>query len=348
MYNIMTIYVLTLDWDKHIKTFEKSWNPSNTMNISKKLFASKRWGCRSVLVVFVFFFAALAIQSRGQIYTITSQNSSLQINLAGGLSNWTIDSVNQLNLQWFYYSVGAGPVYSIDSVAPWSVPTISHGSSPTLSETYANSIIGVTTRYTLQGQPAGSGQATLGTAITLNNTSAASQVYHFYQYSDFDLGGVSGNQNVQFNINGAASAYQVIQNGLGGVTLTGNVTALSGGVAIAPEEQAAIYNGSMFGLGNGNAAPTLNNTLTAGSGNVVYAYEWNVTLAAAGNLGSSLTISEAQAVVPEPSPVALISSGVLLIGLLCWHRWRQVQLPNLALISQCGKTRHNSSKPFTN
>ena len=37
----------------------------------------------------------------------------------------------------------------------------------------------------------------------INNLSGTAQIFHFYQYSDFDLGGVSGGQNVQFNINGA-------------------------------------------------------------------------------------------------------------------------------------------------
>jgi hypothetical protein len=54
---------------------------------------------------------------------------------------------------------------------------------------------------------------------------------------------------------------------------------------------------------------------------VVYAYEWDVILAASGNPGSSLTISEIQAVVPEPSSVALVASGMLVLALL--YRRRQ-------------------------
>lgn len=273
-------------------------------------------------------FAGTVVHSGAQIYTLTSQNSTLQINLAGGLSQWTIDGVNQLNQQWFYYSVGSGPVYSIDTIAPWSVPTISGGTSPTLTETYANSIISVKTKYTLQGQMSGTGKATLGDSITINNPTATAQTYHFYQYSDFDLGGVSGSQYVQFNPNGASTAYQVVQTGLAGVTLTGTVTALSGGTSIAPEEQAGIYDGTQFGLGNGNSAPLLNNTLPAGPGNVVYAYQWDVTLAASGNPGSSLTISEIQAVVPEPSSIALVASGMLVFVLL--YRRRQGGQRNFA------------------
>lgn len=262
--------------------------------------------------------------SSAQIYSLTSQNSSLQVNLAGGLSQWMIDGVNQLNQQWFYYSLGSGPVYSIDTIAPWSVPTITGGSVPTLTETYANSLISVKTKYTLQGQLAGSGKATLGDAITINNPTATSQTYHFYQYSDFYMAGASGGQYLQFSPNGATTAYQVVQSG--GATLTGTVTALSAGTSIVPGEQAGLYDGSMFGLVNGNPAPTLNNNLNAGPGDVVYAYEWDVTLAASGNPGSSLTISEIQAVVPnvpEPSSVALAASGMLVLAL--FRRCRQMR-----------------------
>jgi hypothetical protein len=265
-------------------------------------------------------FAGSVVQSGAQVYTLSAQDSSVQINLAGGVSQWMIDGVNQLNQQWFYYSVGSGPVYSIDTIAPWSTPTISHGSAPTLTETYANSTISFKIQITLQGQPSGSGRATLGDTITIKNLSATTQTYHFYQYSDFNLGGVAGDQYVQFNSNGAGTAYQVVQTGLAGATLAGTVTALSGGISISPEEQAGIYDGTMFGLVNGNPAPLLDNTLNAGPGNVVYAYEWDVTLAASGNPGSSMTISEIQA-VPEPSSVALAASGMLALALL--HRRRQ-------------------------
>jgi hypothetical protein len=269
-------------------------------------------------------FAGAMVQGSAQTYTLSSQDSSLQINLAGGgVSQWMIDGANQLNQQWFYYSVGSGPVYSIDTIAPWTAPTITGGTSPTLTETYANSFISVKAKFTLQGQPSGSGKATLGDAITINNLSANAQTYHFYQYSDFYLGGFSGNQNVQFNPSGATTAYQVVQTGLAGGTLTGTVTALSGGASVVPREQAGFYDGLNFGLGNGNAAPTLNNTLSAGTGNVVYAYQWDVTLAAYGSPGSSLTLSEIQAVVPEPSSVALVLSGML--ALAFYHRRRQAK-----------------------
>ena len=291
------------------------------MRLLRKPLTSRVWFCQNTLIAILF--AGTVVQCGAQIYTLATRDTSLQINLAGGVSDWTIDGVNQLNQQWFYYSVGSGLVNSIDTIAPWSTPTITTNlgkTQITLNETYANSTIGVGTQFSIQSSPVGSGMATLAQTLTISNPSATAQVVHFYQYSDFDLGGVSGGQNVQFSSNGSGQEYQVVQTGLTGPTLIGTVTAVGGGSSVQYEVQAGIYDGTQFGLGNGNSAPLLDNTLNAGPGNVVYAYEWDVTLAAAGNPGSSMTISEIQA-VPEPSSVALVASGMLVLALL--YRRRQ-------------------------
>jgi hypothetical protein len=263
-------------------------------------------------------FAGTVVQSEASIYTIGARDTSLQINLAGGLSQWTIDGVNQLNLQSLYYSVGSGPTASIYTIGIPSVPSITTNLSHTtvsLDTAYANSTIGVDTLFSLQSSPIGSGKATLAETFTINNLSATTQVFHFYQYSDFDLGGVSGGQNVQFTSNGSGQQYQVVQTGSGTI-LTGLVTAVTGGSFGQSELQAGLFDGNKFGLGSGNPV-TLDNTLTAGPGNVVYAYEWDATLAA----GSSITIGEIQTVVPEPSSVTLVASGMLALVLL--YRRRQ-------------------------
>ena len=77
--------------------------------------------------LFGLCFVGFVAQSRAQIITnLTSQNSSLQLNLGspgGGVSDWLVNGVNQLNQQWFYYSVGSGPVESIDTISSPSTPT---------------------------------------------------------------------------------------------------------------------------------------------------------------------------------------------------------------------------------
>jgi hypothetical protein len=101
----------------------------------------------------------------------------------------------------------------------------------------------------------------------------------------------------------------MIQTG-NGVTLNGQVNVP--GVTVG--EVAGLYDGTQFGLENGNTAPNFNSSVLSASGsNVDFGYEFEATLAPT----SSFVISEIQ-IVPEPTSVALVSVGLL--GLLGGRR----------------------------
>ncbi|HTY88894.1 MAG TPA: PEP-CTERM sorting domain-containing protein [Candidatus Acidoferrum sp.] len=295
-------------------------SPANERGTVKSFAASLTGRVRlAQATLAAILFAISVVSSPADLYTISARDTSLQIDTAGGLSQWLVDGVNQLNEQSFFYSIGSGAAASIYTIGLASAPTLTTNISKTiisLSTSYSDSTISVGTLFSLQSQPVGSGKATLASTLTINNLSATAQVFHFYQYSDFDLGGVSGGQNIQFSSNGSGQPYQVVQTDAFGRSLTGLITGVTGGTSAQTEVQAGYYDGTRFGLGGGGAV-TLNNTFTAGPGDVVYAYEWDATLAP----GSSLTISETQSVVvPEPSSLALGMSGVLA---LAWFRRRQ-------------------------
>src|ERR1700722_17686055 len=136
-----------------------------------------------------------AVQSKAQTYDISAANASLQIDLSGanaGLSDWTLSGVNQLEQQWFYYSIGSGPVESINMLTPSGTPSVS---SSSLSETYSSSTAFVNTSYSL-GSPV-SGASQLHTSILIQNLTGSTQTFHLYQYSDFDLNNILGGQSVQ-------------------------------------------------------------------------------------------------------------------------------------------------------
>jgi hypothetical protein len=271
---------------------------------------------QSTLIAILF--AGSVVQSEATTYNLSARDTSLQIDTASGLSQWMIDGANQLNKQWFYYSVGSGPVYSIDTIPLITSALIPAGNSPYVTAVYSNSIIKVTTTYTLVSQPNGSGKATLQDAISFQNTSATSQAFHFYQFSDFDLAGSSGSQYLQFY---GGNNNLFVQTSGAGIRLTNTISATWNGQLAATRAQAGINDGTQFGLANGNPYPTLDNTTLTASGNVCFAYEWDLNLAAAGSAGSSLSLSEIQAVVPEPSSLTLVVSGMLALALL--YRRRQ-------------------------
>jgi len=250
-------------------------------------------------------FAASAISGNAQELSVP--NSSLSVGTtSGGVFTWNANGAQQMDEQTFFYSVGSGTLNSISSI---SSGTTTAQTSSSLTEKYANSTLSLTTGYSL-GQ-SGSG-ANLSTSISLQNLSGTSQTFHFYQFSYFDLGGSFSGQNVQFLE--TTVPYEVVQTASGG-GLTGTISALAGGGLASVEETAGVYNGSDFGLASGNPAPTFTDSPLSASGNVDFAYEISATLAA----NSSITISELQT-VPEPSTVALVSSGLIGAGLLRWRR----------------------------
>ena len=272
------------------------------------------WGWKGQAAIVAMLLAASFVQSQAQVTNLTSGSTSLQITLGGpnaGLSDWLVGGVNQLGYQWLYYSVGASAVSSIDTISPFTAPTFVNAQpNPFLTETYANSTLSVKTTYQLQGSSSASGSAGLQTTINLQNLSGSTQTFHLYQYSDFDLGGVLGNQTVQFA--GTGMPYQVTQTGpVGSGPLKGSISALGATV----EEIAGIEGTNLLGLFPGSQAPTYNDSsLTAGPGDVAYAYEIDITLSA----NQSLTVSELQT-VPEPSTMALIFVGTLSFG-VCYGR----------------------------
>ncbi len=277
------------------------------MKIHKMSFARKTGNFK--LTFFALAIAGLVVQCEAQSYTITNKNSALDINVAsgpGGVNNWKIDGVDQLNLQWFYYRVGnVGPEYPIESIN--GTPTVSSGSR-SLTVTYANSSYSVRTLYSLSGGNVGSGTSYLDETITINNTSASPLNFHFFQYSDFNIGGVTGGQSVQFFQNPSGLSYYNIQSG-GSRSVNETVTPAS-------HFEAALYNQTLASLTDGSPT-TLNDNLSAGPGNVTFAYQWDFTLAA----GGSFQIQKLIGVVPEPSSMALVSSGLL--GLALFGRQRK-------------------------
>jgi hypothetical protein len=278
--------------------------PSEPMKINK---AFDRCGGAFKGAFFAILLTVPVIQSQAQ--TLTVGSTSLQVNLgpSAGLSNWTIDGVNQLDYQWFYYSVGSGAIASIDSIGSPGVPEIINSSSTAiLNETYTGTTVGATALFELEGASSASGSAKLATTITLKNLGSTAQTFNLYQFSDFDLGNTPGNQNVQFA--GTGAPYQVTQTGIaGGGPLVGTLNA---GFATVGEA-AGIEDGNQLGILSGNANPNLNSTSLSATGAVDFAYEISETL----NPNQSIIISELQS-APEPSTTMLVLPGILAFGLL--------------------------------
>ena len=63
--------------------------------------------------------ALQVLNTEAQTYTLTDGNSSVSLTpgSAIGMNNWTVDGQNQLNQQWFYYSVGNASIAAARAIA---------------------------------------------------------------------------------------------------------------------------------------------------------------------------------------------------------------------------------------
>ena len=267
------------------------------MKICKKSFAC---GVRLYQVVLTaILFAGLAIQSEATIYTVSSIANGITYSASydsslNGLTAWSANGANQLDLQSLYYSESGGPVSQLMS------PSVALNGSASLTATYSVSgVVSAADTITLNGN-------TLVESIKVKNLSSAASTFSLFQYSDFVLGNASGSQTLNMTVLNSSQA-SANQSG-GGVALQW-LGQLTGGAV----EVQANNSGVPFGPFNGTAT-ALNNTPLSVLGNAVFGYEFDAINLAAGN---SFTVSETAAlVVPEPSPVTLVALGMFAVATL--------------------------------
>ena len=258
----------------------------------------------SVLVV---AFAGFDSQTQAQVITFQNLNTSMAVNVtpgSAGMNSWFVDGVNQATAQWVYFRVGAaGPQHPIDFL---SSPTVAASPTNSLDVTYDNGSYSARVVYTLTGGAPGSGSSQLSESIIFNNHSGANLDLHLFDYSDFDLGGIDNNQNLQWVHKGVVPpTTNSFSQTMGSLSLTSTVTASSSN----PTFYEANATGSTLSNLLSGTAYTLNNQASA-FGDVTGALEWDVTLANNG----ALTISKVVNLqVPEPSVAALLGLGLFLL-----------------------------------
>ena len=159
----------------------------------------------------------LGTSARGAV--LTDGNSTVTINPSSptGVSDWTVNGVDQLNRDWFWYRL-SGAALSIDTI---SAPVVTPTGTTMLTTTYLNNQINLTISYALLGGTPGSGSSQLSIQFAVQNLSTAGPLT-FYNYGDFSLGG--GPHNVQMGLNGSGKFNEALVTAANGNTLDVNVT----------------------------------------------------------------------------------------------------------------------------
>ncbi len=146
--------------------------------------------------------ALLPASSIAQTITMDDQGSTAVINTGGGPGNlgmnaWTVmGGANQLNQQWFWYSVGGGLAQPVNAIGGLSISTNNVGPNGLndVTVTYANLQLSVNVEYVLSGNGPSSGSADLTEYLWIDNNTANPFSLSFYQYSNFNL--LQNNNNV--------------------------------------------------------------------------------------------------------------------------------------------------------
>jgi len=232
------------------------------------------------------------------------------------MSNWYVDNQNQLAQQWFWYRIGATALGNPDApINSLSAAIVTQPGLNSLKTTYQNAQLRITVNYSLFGQDPGTGGADMAENIQIKNISANPYELHFFQYSDFNLDGTPGGDNVALSIDSGSGLYSGAIQTKNNISLTETVQ--TGVVPFASHGEAGYFNSTLVNLGT---SYNLNDNVSAGPGDVTWALQWDFTLAP----GAQISISKDKLIsgvqVPEPTTLGL---GFVGISLLSWHARRR-------------------------
>ena len=224
-----------------------------------------------------------------------------------GMDQWTVNGVNHLFNQWFWYRVGSGgPENRINTLPQTFRQTFdlnANGQDDALTIQYNNGSIFMETKFSLQGGTALSGVSDVAEQIKIVNVGNTTLPFHFFQYCDFDLNNdiVDDSASIQnpplFN-----TAFQI----------DGPTTIAESVVTPTPSRhEVNIYPTTINLLDDAASYDLNNNSGPLGPGRLDYtwAFQWDFVLAP----GASFEISKDKHLAPTPGS-AVILLGAVAVG----------------------------------
>jgi len=253
------------------------------------------------LILFLVMALLVAPQASATIQTLQNKNTTVNINdsSSAGMTDWVINGTDIMYQQWFWYRIGNNPEKSIDTLGLTSATN----TGKSLDLVYGGPTgLSIEVTYTVSGGSAGKYRSDVDEIIQIFNNARTSLDFHFFQYADFDLA-----RNLIDYVKIDPSLHMVNQVPLG-----------SGGFVVSEttenpsaDRAEANYFANTRGKLNDGVATNLDNVLTAGPGDVTWAFQWDRIITA----GDSFQISKDMQARPVPEPASLALVGGILVFL---------------------------------
>jgi hypothetical protein len=262
---------------------------------------------RLALVISLFVFLALSLALTGPAaagtlpdLNLDDQNSHVVFNPVTGIGSWQVETIEQLKRQWFYYRIDGMtqevPLYNLGYFNGKTVDADYDDGKETLNAIYGDpATFSVILTYVLSGGLDGTHKSDLQETITLNNKTGRAVHIQFFQYCDCDLGGTADDDTVF-----VANPNAVVQRDANLLVAETVVT------PVPARTEVALYASTLGKLLNGDV-DILDNSKGPVSGDVTWAFQWDVTVPA----GGTVQISKDKNIVPEPATLALMGGGLL-------------------------------------